>query len=134
MESERRKKAPVSFSAAPLRLVGIILPLYFSLEGQLFAIAQALDLPSTEGLSIYLYEDGQGYAGPNIGASVWPMIWHRNFNGLEHYNSSVHHQQRIASSSSKFVAARVELLLEGNAAVRFNARHGTESADTCRND
>jgi hypothetical protein len=110
---------------------GIILPLYSSLAEQLCAIARILNLSSTEGLSLYLYQDGQGYAGPNIGASVWPMIWHKNFNSLEHHNATSHRQQQpIANSSSQYVVARVELMIEGKAAAQLIAEN-VDYADGC---
>ncbi|CAO1633612.1 unnamed protein product [Parajaminaea phylloscopi] len=59
---------------------GTLLPLYPTLNGQLYAIAREHGLPSIGGLSIYLCEDGDGNLGPRIGDAAWQALWSSFFN------------------------------------------------------
>lgn len=54
---------------------GILLPLYPTLGGQLYAIAREFGLPSVGGLSLYLCDDGAGSLGPRIGDATWSALW-----------------------------------------------------------
>lgn len=54
---------------------GTLLPLYPTLNGQLYAIAREHGLPSIGGLAIYLCEDGDGNLGPRIGETTWQALW-----------------------------------------------------------
>ncbi|WFD29466.1 hypothetical protein MSPP1_000475 [Malassezia sp. CBS 17886] len=54
---------------------GILLPLYPTLGGQLYAIAREFGLPSIGGVSLYLVDDGSGANGPRIGDNTWAALW-----------------------------------------------------------
>lgn len=54
---------------------GILLPLYPTLGGQLYALAREYGLPSIGGISLYLLEDGQGGGGPRVGDATWAALW-----------------------------------------------------------
>ena len=54
---------------------GMLLPLYPTLGGQLYAVAREFGLPSVGGLSLYLIDDGNGVKGPRIGDATWSALW-----------------------------------------------------------
>ncbi|WFD33569.1 hypothetical protein MCUN1_000382 [Malassezia cuniculi] len=54
---------------------GMLLPLYPTLGGQLYAVAREFGLPSVGGLSLYLCDDGTGASGPRIGDATWSALY-----------------------------------------------------------
>ncbi|CAO1633805.1 unnamed protein product [Sympodiomycopsis kandeliae] len=58
---------------------GALLPLYPTLNGQLYAISREYGLPSIGGLAIYLCEDADGNLGPKIGEQTWQVLWSKYF-------------------------------------------------------
>lgn len=62
---------------------GMLLPLYPTLGGQLYAVAREFGLPSVGGLSLYLCDDGSGSGGPRIGDATWSALWSGFFEDTE---------------------------------------------------
>ncbi|WFD42265.1 hypothetical protein MPSI1_000906 [Malassezia psittaci] len=54
---------------------GILLPLYPTLGGQLYALAREYGMPSVGGISLYLLDDGNGHSGPRISDATWASLW-----------------------------------------------------------
>ena len=54
---------------------GILLPLYPTLGGQLYALAREYGLPSVGGISLYLLDDGSGNLGPRVSDATWASLW-----------------------------------------------------------
>ncbi|WFC93987.1 hypothetical protein MBRA1_000614 [Malassezia brasiliensis] len=54
---------------------GILLPLYPTLGGQLYALAREYGLPSVGGISLYLLDDGSGNLGPRVSDTTWASLW-----------------------------------------------------------
>ncbi|PWN45667.1 hypothetical protein IE81DRAFT_164897 [Ceraceosorus guamensis] len=65
--------------SASHRRRGVLLPLYPTLGGQLYAIARECGLPSIGGLAVFLCDDGEGNLGPRIGEAAWASLWSRYF-------------------------------------------------------
>lgn len=68
---------------------GALLPLYPTLNGQLYAISREYGLPSIGGLAIYLCEDSDGNMGPRIGETTWQILWSKYFADEEDYSASM---------------------------------------------
>ncbi|WFC98187.1 hypothetical protein MYAM1_000911 [Malassezia yamatoensis] len=54
---------------------GILLPLYPTLGGQLYALAREYGMPSVGGISFYLLDDGNGHSGPRVSDATWASLW-----------------------------------------------------------
>ena len=65
---------------------GILLPLYPTLGGQLYALAREYGLPSIGGISLYLLEDGQGGGGPRVGDATWAALWSAFFDEADEFD------------------------------------------------
>ncbi|PWN26994.1 hypothetical protein BDZ90DRAFT_232574 [Jaminaea rosea] len=81
---------------------GTLLPLYPTLNGQLYAIAREYGLPSIGGLAIYLCEDAEGNSGPRIGEASWQALWSAYFDEEQQQQQ---HSEDSPLPSSRFPAS-----------------------------
>ncbi|CEH15759.1 6-PHOSPHOGLUCONOLACTONASE [Ceraceosorus bombacis] len=77
-DSPHSRNLSIAGSASHRRR-GVLLPLYPTLGGQLYAIARECGLPSIGGLAVFLCDDGEGNLGPRIGEAAWASLWSRYF-------------------------------------------------------
>ncbi|WFD05043.1 hypothetical protein MVES1_000368 [Malassezia vespertilionis] len=75
---------PRSATVATHTRRGILLPLYPTLGGQLYALAREYGLPSIGGISLYLQDNGSGEGGPRIGDATWATLWSAFFEEPAH--------------------------------------------------